>query len=153
MADVFLSSLDGMPFDGYDAFDLVPELSTAGAVSTSLRALVHTHLFTDRRAEDGDDLPNEDSDYRGGWWADTFESRPLGSRLWLLARASVSTETLVRAKAYAEEALVAMVEDGLCASVSVRSERLSRHSIGLHVTLIRGEPSALRYAHLWTGDL
>ena len=152
MPDVFLQSLDGQPFDGFDPFALVPELSTAGAATTSLRALVHTLLFTDRRAEPGDALPDED---RGGWWADTFGDRPLGSRIWLLRRASVGTETLAAAKTWAEEALVAMVADGLCKAVRVAVERLNRHAIGLHVTLVRGDPVAdgLRYAQLWEGDL
>ena len=153
MADVFLQTLDGQPFEGFDPFELVPsDLSVAGVVPTSLRALVHTLLFTDRRAEPGDVVPDE---ARGGWWADTFEARPLGSRLWLLARASVSTQTLARAREYAEEALAALVEDGLCQAVQVRAERLSRHAIGLHTTLVRGDTSEveLRWLHLWEGDL
>jgi len=50
----------------------------------SLTTTVLLCLFTDRRAEVSDSLPDGGHDQRG-WWADSYRARPVGSRLWLLS--------------------------------------------------------------------
>ncbi|WP_324606427.1 phage GP46 family protein [Xenorhabdus nematophila] len=68
--------------------------------------------FTDRRALDSDELPAGAGTDRRGWWGDTFNTRSIGSRLWLLAREKQLSAVLHRAKAYADEALAWLIDDG-----------------------------------------
>lgn len=76
-------------------------------------------LFSDRRANDDDPLPDErvgvPSDLRG-WWGDCIleEDRrdPLGSRLWLLSREKEMAVVVARAQQYAEESLQWLIRDG-----------------------------------------
>lgn len=78
-------------------------------------------LFSDRRARADDVLPDAASDRRG-WWADAWpqiEGDRIGSRLWLLGRENELAETLRRAREYAAESLVWLVEDGIAARVDV----------------------------------
>lgn len=84
-----------------------------------LETAVLTALLTERRASDDDAV---DGDYRGGCWMDT-DMTPFGSRLWLLRRAVATPAALARAKAYIEEALAWMLEDGVASSIVVRTSR------------------------------
>jgi phage gp46-like protein len=63
-------------------------------------------LFTWRRANPSDDLPGVGTQVqRMGWWGDSFPVVPndrIGSRLWLLSRAKLTSETVARAKEYTE---------------------------------------------------
>ncbi|RLR17666.1 hypothetical protein D8L93_07470 [Sodalis-like symbiont of Bactericera trigonica] len=69
-------------------------------------------LFTDRRAEVSDSLPDGVHDRRG-WWADSYWVRPVGSPLWLLSREKALPAVLARAEAYAHEALRGLLETGM----------------------------------------
>lgn len=102
------------------------------APDDGLRTAVLLSLFTDRRAEDDDAV--EDGDYRG-WHADPRR----GSRLWLLARAKETPDTLARAKAYAEEALAWLVEDGVARAVTVEAEWIGRGWLGLRIAIERAQ--------------
>ncbi|CBJ81765.1 putative bacteriophage protein [Xenorhabdus bovienii str. Jollieti] len=81
------------------------------ALDDSLSTAVIISLFTDRRALDSDELPTGSGTDRRGWWGDSFNSRPIGSRLWLLAREKQLSAVLHRAKAYADEALAWLVDE------------------------------------------
>ena len=84
------------------------------------RAVVNS-LFSWARAEDDDERPTES---KMGWWADSFseEGDKFGSRLWLLMRSTLTTETLALAEEYAQEALRWMVEDRIAEEVTARAE-------------------------------
>lgn len=101
------------------AQDLDPDAGLETAVLIS--------LFTDRRANDDDVLPDFNNPDRRGWWGDLgspeAEGDQIGSRLWLLNREKTLESVLVKAKKYAEESLNWMVEDGVVKSVEVESER------------------------------
>lgn len=78
-------------------------------------------LFTDRRAEPGDVIPDGSDDKRGHW-SDSFpiiEGDLQGSRLWLLNREKQLPEVMNDAKSYCEESLAWMIEDGVARSVTV----------------------------------
>lgn len=102
------------------------------ATDDGLRTSVQLSLFLDRRAEDDDAVEDDD---RRGWHADPRR----GSRLWLLARAKETPDTLARAKTYTEEALAWLVEDGVARSVTVEAEWIGRGRIGLRVTIERAQ--------------
>lgn len=108
-------------------------------------------LFTWRRALPDDELPGID---RFGWWGDTFPnvaSDRIGSRLWLLVRAKLTDETVLRARDYAIEALQWMIEDGVAARVDVEAERQGINMLAIKCVIYRkdAEPLDLRFADVW----
>ncbi len=87
-----------------------------------LRTAILVSLFSDALARPDDEIP-DGTDDRRGWWGDTpvegESADPIGSRLWLLARAKRTEETRRRAETYARDALAWMVTDGVAAAVTV----------------------------------
>lgn len=98
------------------------------AMDTTLATATIISLFCDRLAEAGDALPDDTGDHRG-WPGDTpLPGQPatapadmIGSRLWLLASALQTRETLRRAESYARESLAWMVRDGLATSIEAQA--------------------------------
>jgi phage gp46-like protein len=88
-----------------------------------LKGAVYCSLFWNAPALPGDDVPENAT--RQGFWADALDPElgVTGSRLWLLERAKVTTQTISDAKTYAEEALSWMVTDGVARSVLVETSR------------------------------
>ena len=134
---------------GGKRFDLAIE---DGALVTDegLQTAVILSLFTDRRALEEDRLPDGTGDRRG-YWADAYRDRPHGSRLWLLHREKEQEEVLRRAKEYAEEALVWLVEDEVADAVEVEAWHMRRNTLGLRVIIRRGEQSVLdhQFDYVW----
>lgn len=129
--------------DGYvvNAADVTDDLPRAVLIS----------LFSWRRANPDDDLP---SSIKNGWWGDTFspiKNDKIGSRIWLLARAKLSQETVTLAEEYANEALQWLVDDGIADSVQVVAERRSNNGLALHIKITRGDKSLLniRFINVW----
>ncbi|ELN6426105.1 phage GP46 family protein, partial [Salmonella enterica] len=85
-----------------------PDLLTDDSIKTA----VIISLFTDRRAQPSDPVPDGTTDRRG-WWADSFRKRPIGSRLWLLSREKTLASVVERTAAYADEALAWLKPAGL----------------------------------------
>ena len=116
-----------------------------------LRRAVTISLFTWRRA--GPDDAVDDSD-RHGWWGDCLPSvagDQIGSRLWLLARRTLVAQTLLDVKAYAEEALVWLLDDLIVTVVSVTAERRGNDRMNLRVTLTEqnGDTVVLDFENTW----
>jgi phage gp46-like protein len=108
----------------------------AGTVRTELlyRAVVIS-VFTWRRAEPDDKL---DDDARMGWWGDSFPDVPndkVGSRLWLLRRATITPEVIRRAEEYARESLQWMLDDQLVTDIGIVIAREGIYGLQLTVTL------------------
>lgn len=86
-----------------------------------LQTAVLLSLFTDRAAEEGDVLPDEETDRRG-WWGDEFADDAgdrIGSRLWLLARSKRTDDVLARAEEYARESLQWLIDDKVAERIEV----------------------------------
>ena len=116
-----------------------------------VRALI-VSLFTWRRADADDDLPAES---RLGWWGDTFPvvaNSRLGSRLWLLARSKLTSETVTQAKQYAQEALQWLVDDGVAARIDVVAERYDMQTLALGITVyhLDGQSTDVRFNDVWS---
>lgn len=109
-------------------------------------------LFTWRRAHDDDDLPGNQ---RFGWWGDSYPSEAndrIGSRLWLLTRSKLASDTPSRAKEYADEALQWMLDDGVAARIECSAERYGMEGLALLVLIYRHDstkPVSLRFGNLW----
>lgn len=129
------------------------------ASDEGLRTALELSLFCDRRAEDGDVLPDGATDRRG-WWADAVaevEGDRIGSRLWLLARAKNTPDTIARAEEYTREACAWLLADKVAESVSVSAEFLSGtpRALGLTVTVKRptGRETAFKFRGAWSAEV
>lgn len=124
-------------------------------VDDGLETSVLISLFTDRRAEPGDVLPDGETDRRG-WWADDPDDR-IGSRLWLLKRAKESQDTLDRALEYIKESLQWML-DGLVSDeinvttsfVTINRTRLMLFEVEIHRPEL--DPVTYRYNYNWASQ-
>lgn len=85
-----------------------------------------------------------------GWWADVAspDARPVGSKLWTLARSKTTQDVLLAAKAYATEALAWLVEEGAAKSIQVNPKRIN-HALVLDIQITR--PDGSLYSTLWQG--
>ncbi len=117
------------------------DLATAALIS----------LFTDRRADDDDILPDA-SDDRRGWWGDLDQDVPIGSRLWLLDRSRLSEDVANTAKGYVAEALKWMLDDQVAASITIVTAIASRSQLDILVTITRHDGSVvpLKYSWAWS---
>jgi phage gp46-like protein len=132
------------------------QVSSPGlAEDSGLETAIIISLFTDRRAEPDDVLPDNSGDLRG-WWADAYpavDGDLIGSRLWLLSREKQLPEVLGKAKEYAEEALAWMIEDGVADSVVATAVKVRDGLLGLTVQIFRptGTPARFRFELFWEG--
>lgn len=95
---------------------------TAGdiAITDSLYTAVLYSLFTDKRADPDDVIP-DGTDDRRGHWADDYinESGSEGSKLWLLDREKQTQAVLNDAQDYAREALQWLIDDGHSSKIDI----------------------------------
>lgn len=120
-----------------------------------LRTAVILSLFTDRRAEEDDDLPGAQDDRRG-WWADELAEvagDKMGSRLWLLERGTTTVDVVPQAEEYAREALQWMIDDKVAERIEVAAELVGAR-LGYAVTIYRPgkDPVSFKFAHVWAGE-
>lgn len=122
------------------------------ATDEGLETAVIVSLFSDRRADDGEALPDGSTDRRG-WWADARDDR-LGSLLWLLSREKQMAVVLERARAYATQALAWLIADRVAAAVDVRAAFTRPGWLGLAVTITRptGDQVAYRFEGTWRAE-
>ncbi len=158
MADIStIQTADGLSFD----WALAPAGQPGGgdlAVDTTLRTAVIISLFTDRLAAADDPLPDGTRDRRG-WWGDlplsgqSATTKPIGSRLWLLSRATASAQTARRAKDYCAEALQWLIDDGVAASVAVTTQWLGPGALGIGIAITEpnGALASFNFAWAWNG--
>lgn len=122
-------------------------LATLGLTEDDgLETAVILSLFTDRMAEEDDELPAGDD--RRGWWADAYpavDGDRIGSRLWLLAREKQLPQTLARAREYAIESLQWLVDDGIASRIEVTAEVVRMGVLGIEVEIHRINESVARY--------
>lgn len=112
-----------------------------------LETAVLISLFTDRLANDDDEIPDGSGDRRG-WWADALNddsTDKIGSRLWLLSREKQLPTVLVRAREYALEALQWMVADGVAQSVDVDASNPRDGILALVISITRPEHPVTQY--------
>ncbi|HAT1683972.1 TPA: hypothetical protein I8Y21_004734 [Klebsiella oxytoca] len=123
-----------------------PDLLTDNSIETA----VIISLFTDRRAQPSDPLPDGTTDRRG-WWADSFRPRPVGSRLWLLSREKTVPDVVTRTQTYADEALAWLKPAGLVKSVTCTAARVAHDRLQLAVALVL--PDGSRRPVVFEADL
>jgi phage gp46-like protein len=89
-------------------------------LGNDLQSAVLLSLFTDRGLP-RDQLPPDGTDDRRGWWGDSFERTPIGSRLWTLSRRVKfnAQALLLEAQGMCQEALQWLIDDGVTAAINV----------------------------------
>lgn len=131
--------------------------------SEELCNIVKLALLTYGLANADDVLPDPDSTDRCGWWGDLdaatiWNGWPIGSKLWLLARAKITPaqaregSTLARAESYCRAALNPMIENRLCSRIDVTATRADIDKIVVTVTVYRGPlpQIQLQFQNLWS---
>ncbi|MGC0155879.1 phage GP46 family protein, partial [Chromobacterium vaccinii] len=93
-----------------------------------LQSAILLSLGTDREAGPDDVIPDGSGDPRGWCLDDTV--RPIGSRLWLLARAKQTRETAQRARDYIAEALQWLIDDGVVAKFDITTQWVAPSTLG-----------------------
>jgi phage gp46-like protein len=129
------------------------DLTTGNDLATA----VIVSLFSDRRAPP-DYVPIDASNYRGGWWGDQYQASPIGSRLWMLARAKYTSAAQITklAKGYCDEALAWMISDGVAQSVTVTADLLSPGVLAISINIVQPRQQAgkvFRFSLLWAQAL
>jgi len=140
---------------GIEAADLVVEANDL-LLDGGLETAVILSLFTDRRADEADRLPDGHTDRRG-WWGDAFppeDGDRIGSRLWLLARETQQLSVLSRAETYATEALEWLRLDRVASRVAVHAEFSRPGWIVLQVVIERPQvdPVEYRFNYIWAAQ-
>lgn len=138
------------------AFDGFFDIGLAGAdlaKDEGLQTAVIVSLFTDRRADPDDQLP-DGSDDRRGWWADAYadiDNDRIGSKLWLLSREKQTRETAQKVENYARESLQWLVDDGVARSVGVSAEWLRMGVLAMAIEIKRPDGSRVTFTFnsLW----
>ena len=117
-------------------------------------------LFTNRRADAEDLLPDEDGS-RQGWWADRVDAgNPapdfIGSKLWLLGRGKLTTDLPARAEEFAREALQWMIDDNVATTISVEAVRSGMFGLQITVHIVRPtnvNAISYRYFYNWKNQI
>lgn len=124
------------------------DLAAGGDLATA----VLISLFTDRRADPDDVIPDGTADPRG-WWGDAGRDVPIGSKLWLLEREKRTEPVRLRAEDYIAEALQWLVDDGVAAAVEVTAQWALGGRLEAQVTIIEpaGRQQVFNYQWAWKG--
>lgn len=126
-------------------------LVVAGALGTddSLETAVFLSIFSDRRADAGDDLPPGETWRRGyalegvgGVAGDRF-----GSKFWLRRRLKQTEETRLLIEQDARDALAWLIEDQVAKEVQVEASWVRMEALGLVVRVAR--PDGRKETHRW----
>lgn len=118
-----------------------------------LETAIRLSLYTDRRAQEGDDLPEGvgafGEDLRGYWADPLLTSGPMGSRLWTLKRSALTSETRQRARDFCLEALEWLVDLGIATEVRVETEVADAGVLKIGIEIERERETPARYVYLW----
>jgi phage gp46-like protein len=118
------------------------------ASGSDLATAVLVSLFTDRAADPDDAIPDGTTDPRG-WWGDTGAASPIGSKLWLLARAKATEAVRLRARDYAEQALQWLLDDGVAAEVAVTAAWARPDLLALDVVIAEPDGRSATFNYQW----
>jgi phage gp46-like protein len=114
----------------------------------SLTSAILISLLSDKRAQEFDSLPSDDSDRRG-WWGDATQSDEIGSKLWLLERSKLTEDYIPRFEYYVKDCLNWMIADGVAAEIEVTTSIKSGDTIELTVLIYRPRDSMVKFTYNW----
>ncbi|WP_088458357.1 phage GP46 family protein [Acinetobacter soli] len=103
-------------------------------------------LFTDRIADLNDILPDASTTNRNdrrGWWGDTGQQYPIGSRLYLLDRSKAPRFVERDAINYASEALQWMLDDEVVAKFDITANFVKPNQLRMMVVAYRQDGAVI----------
>jgi phage gp46-like protein len=127
------------------------QMAGAGlAIGNDLETAVLLSLFTDR-ALPLDQTPPDGTTDRRGWWGDSYETSPIGSRLWILKRAKKADAafTLQEAHDICAEALQWLLDDQVAASVAVTTFWATPVQLGIVIVITEPDGTVSRFQYSW----
>ncbi len=113
-------------------------------------------LFTNRRAGDEDELPQQGD--KQGWLGTEIldnlypEELILGSKLWLLQRSKIKPDTLSKAKEYAEECLQWLITFNVAERVDVIVSRVNMEMVSIQIDIYRPDDDQLSYRYYYNWE-
>jgi phage gp46-like protein len=114
-------------------------------VDNGLNTAVYISLFTDARVDD-ESLLDDKNDKRG-YWGDVFDDKPMGSKLWLLAREKNLSAVLEKAKTYCQEALKWLIDDGIAKKITINTEAVDYYILGIEAIIQKPSDEVLNYKY------
>ena len=140
--------------------DKVPaDISTEGATlqrDEGLETAVLVSVFSDTRADNADPLPDQGDEPRG-WWGSELLGIPLGSKLWLLSRSKLTSQTMEQARQYIADSLAWMVQDGMVDQVEVAAGRaqgdVNRAEFKVNLIRTKGLQVSFRFFYNWKNQI
>ena len=134
--------------------DLSRGSDNAVLVDDGLETVIAISLHTDIAATDDDGLPIEE---RRGYWADTVEDDlvggPIGSRLWLVARNTLTPATLLQAQDAALEAVKWLVDEGAVGRFECEAVRSGTSANDARLALYAYRPGETSPYYTYTWEL
>lgn len=118
-----------------------------------LDSAVIISLFTWARASAGEVDENAP---RFGWFGDKIDADSTdstGSKLYLLKRKKITSQTIMDAREYIEQALRWMIEDGVATEIKAEVERNASdvNRVDALVQIVRGDRSrTMKFNDLWS---
>jgi phage gp46-like protein len=144
--DLMLRPLGPPEFGGDLEFDGEDLILDEGLISSILIS-----LFSDRRAEPDDELPDPGG-CRRGWWGDGLGRDQIGSRLWLLNRRKQTPETRQLFLEFTKEALEWLITDGVASKVEVDATWKSQGLLIVDVLIARPNGQTIRFDYVWDSE-
>lgn len=120
--------------------------AAAGALvsGNDLETAILISLFTDRRADADDELPDGSGDRRG-WWGDP----QFGSKLWLRMRSKQTDALLALVRNDIAEALQWLIDDEIAARIDIEAEWTRPGLLGCRITVIRQDGTQSPHQFEW----
>lgn len=117
------------------------------AIDNGLNTAVYLSLFTDARVDD-ETLLDDKNDKRG-YWADVFDEKPMGSKLWLLGREKKMNTVLEKAKIYCVEALKWLIDDGIAKKITINTESVNGNILGIETIIQKPSDDVLKFQYFY----
>jgi len=93
----------------------------------TLESAIMIALFTDKRANEIDLLPDKSGDLRG-WWADD-----IGSKLWLLRRSKITPDLPGQVEQWIKEALQPLIDDKAVKDFIIEVNIIEPNTLGINI--------------------
>ena len=118
-------------------------------LGSELESAVLISLFTDALADPEDQLPPGQANDRRGWWADSYETDPIGSKLWQVFWRQTTQDTLNWARDTVQKALQWMLDDNVASDLAIDLQFLGKGRMGMGIVIT--EPSGQRtaFSYAW----
>ncbi len=136
--------------DSNGLYDIQIDAASADFDSaTGFESAIPVSYFSDSRAPA---VQVQEAQRRRGWVGNILFAdidRELGGLLWILDQARITDDTLNLAKAFAEDSLQWMIEDGVARNITVTVAQDATRSIEIFNTITMIDNTVQRYVLLW----